>query len=237
MYTKELKLWISKLKKHEIFLAKDTYFAYFTDVKEPTFYQLIARLCDKGYIGKISKGLYYKPSIKDPSEEPPIESILEFLTNKGKSGMIAGIAMLNARGYVNDVPQDILIYSSLFDIKTSRVIKNLKVKEVRIDYKNDLIKETVCMLEMLENISLCSDINEDALYNFMKRFSENYDQKILTKVLTNKSYKKRVIYGLKIVLDYFGVDNYLNRYLNTASIYAFPKSLDNILKTNRELNS
>ena len=76
-------------------------------MKEATFYQLLARLNEEKYIGKIAKGLYYKPKKNDFDALPSQEKLLAFFTNKDKNGMIIGRKMLENKGIISD---DVQVY-------------------------------------------------------------------------------------------------------------------------------
>ena len=88
MFTKDIKQWIFSLKDEELILAKVAYEKHFSDMKEATFYQLLARLNEEKYIGKIAKGLYYKPNKEDFNALPSTQKLINFFTNKEKNGIV-----------------------------------------------------------------------------------------------------------------------------------------------------
>mgnify|MGYP007030232643 CR=1 FL=1 len=117
MYTRDIKQWISTLHEEDLILAKKAYEKHFVDMKEATFYQLLARLNEEKYIGKIAKGLYYKPKKNDFDALPSQEKLLAFFTNKDKNGMIIGRKMLENKGVISD---DVQVY----DIITNTIAAN-----------------------------------------------------------------------------------------------------------------
>ncbi len=229
MYTRDIKQWILSLKEEEIVLAKDAYQKYFTQMKEATFYQLLARLNSEKYIAKIAKGLYYKPFKDDFERLPSQDKLLNFFTNKNKNGMIVGANMLKMHDIISDSTETFDIYTNLIEIKTTRYMSNLAIKYVNVDFKNNQITNLIETLELIEIIDNFKNVNYENLYNFLKQFAESYNEDNLYKVLVAKSYKKRNVASLKRILDYFHVENNLARVLNTASKYNFPENIKKAL--------
>lgn len=229
MFTRDIKQWILSLKEGEIILAKSAYTENFSDMKEATFYQLLARLNQEKYIAKISKGLYYKPFKEDFNKLPSQDKLLNFFTNKNKNGLIIGANMLYKYNII-DTKSDIYeIYTNLIEIKTVRYMSNLAIQYVNVDYKNQLITSTIEILEVIEIIDSYKNINYQALNEFLKLYSTNFDEDILYKVIQSHSYKKRNIYTLMNILNHFNVSNNLSRLLNSASKYNFPISIKKAL--------
>lgn len=229
MFTRDIKQWILSLKEGEIILAKSAYTENFSDMKEATFYQLLARLNQEKYIAKISKGLYYKPFKEDFNKLPSQDKLLNFFTNKNKNGLIIGANMLYKYNII-DTKSDIYeIYTNLIEIKTVRYMSNLAIQYVNVDYKNQLITSTIEILEVIEIIDSYKNINYQALNEFLKLYSTNFDEDILYKVIQSHSYKKRNIYTLMNILNHFNVSNNLSRLLNSASKYNFPVSIKKAL--------
>ena len=229
MFTRDIKQWILSLKEGEIILAKSAYTENFSDMKEATFYQLLDRLNQEKYIAKISKGLYYKPFKEDFNKLPSQDKLLNFFTNKNKNGLIIGANMLYKYNII-DTKSDIYeIYTNLIEIKTVRYMSNLAIQYVNVDYKNQLITSTIEILEVIEIIDSYKNINYQALNEFLKLYSTNFDEDILYKVIQSHSYKKRNIYTLMNILNHFNVSNNLSRLLNSASKYNFPISIKKAL--------
>ncbi len=230
MYTRDIKQWIFSLKEEELILVKQAYEKNFTGMKEATFYQLLARLNEEKVIGKIAKGLYFKPKNNDVTILPSFEKLLNFFTNKNKNGMIVGEKMLESYGIITTDSNQYKVYTNVIEIKTKRFISNLVIENVDVDYKNDVVRKTIEVLELIEIIDNYPNANIEALEKVLKEFSELFKEDILFKVLMAKTYKKRNIAALKIILDHYNVANNLSRQLNTASKYSFPKKIEEALK-------
>ena len=229
MFTRDIKQWISTLHEEDLILAKKAYEKYFVDMKEATFYQLLARLNEEKYIRKIAKGLYYKPKKNDFDALPSQEKLLSFFTNKDKNGMIIGRKMLENNGVISDNIQTYDVITNTIEIKTKRYIANLVVENFDVDFKNIKVRKSIEILELIELIDSCENINTEAVKNMINDFIEIYSDDDFFKALNAKGYKKRNVAAVKVILDHYGVNNSLARQLNTASKYAFPEKLKEAL--------
>lgn len=219
MFTKALRSWVEVLKEGEIFLAKETYQEYFLDMEESTFYQLLARIHKEGVIGKLAKGLYYRPYKDLPNEIPSTDQLLDFFTNKNKNGILIGRYMLQDLGIINDASGLYEVLTNTLDIKTQRVMHSVIVKTMQIDFKNKAAIYAIKLLELINIIDNETNIDYHALYNFLVEFALNFDQNVFVKVLQARNYKKRNIANTVIVLEKLKVQNTLSRLLNNASRY------------------
>lgn len=223
MYTRDIKQWISSLKDGSIILAKTAYETHFSDMKEATFYQLLARLNEEKYIGKVAKGLYFKPYKDQVDNLPDPSKLLDFFTSKYKNGMVIGGKMLLEKGIIKEDSNPYYnVITNTIEIKTKRYISNLIIETVDIDYKNAKVRESIEMLELIEIIDEYDNYDKDKLDEFIENFAKNYSETVFNKVLTAKTYKKRNIAAVKLVLDYYNISNNLSRQLNTASKYQLP---------------
>lgn len=229
MFTKDIKQWILSLKEGEIILAKTAYLENFSNMKEATFYQLLARLNQEKYLAKISKGLYYKPFKDDFTKLPGEDKLLNFFTNKNKNGLIIGANMLYKYNIIPNISDKYEIYTNLIEIKTTRFMSNLAIKFLNVDFKNVCISKSIEILELIEIIDDFSNVNLEALYEYLSLFVSIYNEDVIYKILENHNYKKRNIYTLMIILKEFNIDNNLSRLLNSASKYNFPNTIKKAL--------
>ncbi len=232
MFTENLRSWVKMLKEGEIFFAKDAYSDYFQDMDETTFYQLLARLYKNKLVGKLDKGLYYRPYSSDPSLEPSTEDIVKFFTNNNKNGMLVGGKMLLNLGIVEANSEPLIIYTNALEIKSVRKIKNITLKTVNIDFKNESNVRAIEMLELIEIIDNYENISYDMLYNFLVLYAHNYDQEALVNVIHAKSFKKRNIAVIYDILEHFKIKNNLCKLLNKASRYEKCNAIEKILENN-----
>lgn len=225
MFTRNLRSWVAMLKEGEIFLAKNAYQEYFSDMEEATFYQLLARIYKEKCVGKLAKGLYYRPYYDDYNREPSIDKVLDFFTNKYKNGTVVGQYMLADLGLITNPQGKYEVYTNCFEIKTQRIMGDAIVKSVKIDYKNPRLLYCLRMLEIVEIIDDFENVNLNKLFKFMVEFATNFDQQSFMKVLEAKNYKKRNVACIYEILTHFRVQNTLVRLLNSASKYNESKNI------------
>ena len=232
MFTENLRSWVKMLKEGEMFFAKEAYQEYFQDMDETTFYQLLARLYKNKLIGKLDKGLYFRPYSSDPSLEPSHQDIISFFTNNNKNGMLVGASMLKRLGIIEEEDLNLTIYTNVLEIKSVRKIKGITLKTVNIDFRSIDNVRSLEMLELVEIIDSYSNINYDKLYNFLVLFAHSYNQEALVNVLHAKSFKKRNIAVIYDILEHFNIPNTLTKLLNKASRYEKCEAIEKILENN-----
>lgn len=221
MFTKSLRAWVDMLKEGEIFLAKVAYEEYFADMEEATFYQLLARLHKEKSLGKLAKGLYYRPYANDITlqKKPSEEKLVEFFTNKNKNGMVVGSHLYKKLNLIDETNSNYQVYTNVFEIKSVRVLHGFEVKTVNIDFRNENYLRNIAMLEVINDIDRYDNVNIEALAEFIKDYALHFDQSALAKVLAVKSYKKRNIAIIMDILNCYNVRNTLSKLLNKASKY------------------
>lgn len=219
MFTRNIRNWIDMLKEGELFFAKQTYADYFEDMQENTFYQLLARLSKENTIKSISKGLYYKPYSNDFNKEPSTKDIIDFLTNKGRNGCQVGGNMYSDLGISDNVSDFNYVFTNIFLIKSIRKIGDLSIFYLDVDYRNESYYNIINCLELIEHIQDFANINYENLYTFFKNFASKYSQSALFRIVSLRSYKKRVLAAVSLILKKFEINNTLNKILNKASKY------------------
>ena len=137
--------------------------------------------------------------------------------------------MLSDLGIIseNDLPYE--IYTNTLEIKSVRNIRNISLRTINVDFKNENNQLNIRMLELIENIDKYSNVNLDKLADFIILYAHNYDQESLMNILYQKSYKKRNIAIIYDILEHFHVANTLMRLLNKASRYEKSKYIEEIL--------
>lgn len=77
-------------------------------------------------------------------------------------------------------------------------------------------------LEILQNYYNIEDINKKALIAYMEKFAQSYSDKATVYVLEHMKYQKSTIAFLESFLNYLHVENTLDRFLSSMSVYAKP---------------
>lgn len=197
-------------------------------VSEEAYYQSLGRLCDKGIIAKVSKGVYCRPrktryGVILPSEQ----EIVETFTNK-ETGMVVGYRLYNALNLTTQVSKNSEIYSCGFEGKTRR-IGNVNMTYYPLKYSQDVIK-TVEWLEVLDHYYEIQDLNRNAFRKYLSEFTKYYNEDVCKQVLSTVKYPKRTIAFAHQALNYNGRENSLGRYLSSLSEYRIP-SMEEIYET------
>ena len=104
-------------------------------------------------------------------------------------------------------------------------MKAITVKKVdmAITEKNKLYIE---VLEIIENSNAIQDFNNRGFFKLMEEFVGRYDIQTMTYILNNLSYKKQTIFNLNKILEKFGKESGLERYLNATSRYKVNKAYE-----------
>lgn len=218
-YSEIVRNELNKYHKNEIIFASKLYKEklYNKNVTETSFYKILERMYKNKEIEKLSKGIYYFPRITKFGVVPISDEEIISIFTKNNEGMIVGYNLYNKLNLTTQISKKIIIYSSNVD-NDIKNIRNIEIKNVNIKYSKEYIK-IIEMLEVLQNFYKIEDLNYNAFYNYVKKFSTTYNEKFTDIVLENINYKKSTISFLKNILNYFEVENNLNQYLSSLSNY------------------
>jgi len=218
-YSEIVRNELNKFHKNEIIFASKLYKEklYNKNVTETSFYKILERMYKNKEIEKLSKGIYYFPRITKFGVVPISDEEIISIFTKNNEGMIVGYNLYNKLNLTTQISKKIIIYSSNVD-NDIKNIRNIEIKNVNIKYSKEYIK-IIEMLEVLQNFYKIEDLNYNAFYNYVKKFSNTYNEKFTDIVLENMNYKKSTISFLKNILNYFEVENNLNQYLSSLSNY------------------
>ncbi len=230
MYTFEIKQWIFSLKEEEIILASKVYKERFSYMKETTFHQLLARLNDENYIGKISKGVYFKPREKEPYKLPSHENLINFFTGKDKNGMIVGQKMLSKYNIIFNTNNKYRLFTNLIEIKTTRKISNIEVEYLNVDFKNLSVRKIIELLELVNTIEDEKAYSLEAMKEMIENSIYYYDEAAMKKIIETKRYMKRDYKALSLLLKHYNVGNSIDSYLNKNSVYKIPNAILRIVE-------
>lgn len=88
--------------------------------------------------------------------------------------MIIGRKMLENKGIISDDVQVYDIITNTIEIKTKRYIANLVVENVDVDFKNVNVRKSIELLELIELIDSCENVNNEAVKNMVNDFISTY---------------------------------------------------------------
>lgn len=191
----------------------------FANIPEPTFHKVVSRMTAKGELQRLTKGIYCKPKQgrfgKVLSSE---KNILEYyLGERGNQGVIIGYQLFNKYGLTTQISKVVEAYSKIIT-QNNKTIKNVKARKINLKLDSITIK-MIELLEILQEYMNIEDLNKKNFIKYLGETTKYYDEQVIDKVLNSMNYKKSTIASLKNVLDYYGVNNNLSKYLNGTSKY------------------
>ena len=128
---------LNNYKENELIFASKLYKEKLYEyINETNFYKMLERMCKNKELLKISKGIYYKPTITKYGMVSPTEKqIIETFT-KNNTGMIIGYKMYNDLKLTTQVSKNIEILSSNLDNHLKR-INHITIRKIELNYTNE----------------------------------------------------------------------------------------------------
>jgi hypothetical protein len=182
----------------------------------------LGRLSKSGKIERLSKGVYYKPTItKYGSLKPNENEILKMLLFKKNKAYISGAAAFNKLGLTTQVPNVIEIRGN----NSSRLMKigklRIKFKKSDIEFKPDDV-QILQLIDSLQEIRKISDTNVKTVYTEIgSRILGLTENKIKRLVLFAKKRKPQVraLVGSILEKNYPDIAESLLKTLNPLTTY------------------
>ena len=206
--------------KYEVLSRSSSHSQSFSTIPEMTYYKTLERMCKKGFLVHLTKGLYYRPKNTRFGTVPISEKDIVDHYIKDNQGIVVGYRLYNQKGLTTQISKRVEILSSAVPGKKKN-IHNVYVMNINIS----LTPETITIietLEILQNYKSIEDINNSALAAYMKEFARQYSDEDTVYVLKNRKYKKSTIAFLESFLNHFQVKNSLNQFLSSLSSYNIP---------------
>ena len=209
-------------KPHELIFASKLFSEKLEDeVSEAAYYKTLERMCKSRKLVKAAKGTYYIPKASRFGTIPLSEEEIISAFTKAESGTIVGYSLYNQLGITTQISKATEVLSSALDSQT-KTIRNVVVHYLPLRY-TEAVKQTVQALDVLQNIEHIQEINYRALVSYTKSIADNYDQSVFEEVIVKRKYPKATIAFLQSILDYYGKENQLNKYLSSLSTYKYPR--------------
>lgn len=219
-YANYIETIIEHEPENKLLEASALYSQSFSTIPEMTYYKTLERMCKKGILVHLTKGLYYRPKNTQFGTVPISEKDIVDHYIKDNQGIVVGYRLFNQKGLTTQISKRVEVLSSAVPGKKKN-IHNIYVMNISISLtpKTIPIIET---LEILQNYTSIENINNTALAAYMKDFARHYADEATVYVLKNRKYKKSTIAFLESFLNYFKVENTLNQFLSSLSSYAIP---------------
>lgn len=208
--------------ENQLIFASQLYQQKFSDIlTESAYYKAIERLCKEKMLARIAKGVYCRPKQGRYGMLMPTEQdIIRFFTEK-EQGTVVGYALYNRMNLTTQIGKNVEIYSSVPDQQIKR-IGSVVLKQRQMKFSQDVVR-TLHMLEVLKNYTEIQDLNLHQFLSQYEAFAEEYSERAFDYVYHHVRYPKSTISFLREGLNYYGVENHLNRYLSSLSAYQHPK--------------
>lgn len=219
-YANYIETIIEQEPENKLLEARTLYNQSFSTIPEMTYYKTLERMCKKGFLVHLTKGLYYRPKNTRFGTVPISEKDIVDHYIKDNQGIVVGYRLYNQKGLTTQISKRVEILSSAVPGKKKN-IHNVYVMNINISLTPETIP-IIETLEILQNYKSIEDINNSALAAYMKEFARQYSDEDTVYVLKNRKYKKSTIAFLESFLNHFQVKNSLNQFLSSLSSYNIP---------------
>ena len=189
-------------------------------VGEDAYYQSLGRMCKAGTLCRIAKGTYYRPKICKYGIVPPSQKEIVAAFTEPDKGTVVGYSLYNSLKLTTQVAKTIEVLSSEVEQQTKN-ISGVLLKSCDLHYTPE-VKDVIHMLDVLQNFENIQDLNYHQFISFCKNFANSYDESSFERVLQKQRYQKKTISFLRNILDYYDVENSLNKHLSALSEYRHP---------------
>lgn len=214
---------LQELQKHKIIISHHIYQNLFQSVmSEASFLRQLNRMCAKGALIALGKGIYCLPQ-KTPFGSLPVseKDIIDYFKGHDSSnGFLLGYDLYNANGITTQISKCKLIYSTKID-KNSSTIGNITVRKLSPLFRKNHIP-LLELMYILENFHNIEDLNQIAFAAYLKKAVTYYSDNLLIEISAYMKYKKRTLAFLKEILDHYGLKNNVAMYLSATSNYYIP---------------
>lgn len=219
-YANYIETIIEHEPENKLLEASALYSQSFSTIPEMTYYKTLERMCKKGFLVHLTKGLYYRPKNTRFGTAPISEKDIVDHYIKDNQGIVVGYRLYNQKGLTTQISKRVEILSSAVPGKKKN-IHNVYVMNISISLTPETIP-IIETLEILQNYKSIEDVNNTALAAYMKEFAIEYSDEATVYVLKNRKYKKSTIAFLESFLNHFQVKNSLNQFLSSLSSYNIP---------------
>lgn len=213
---------LAEFEANELIIASKLYKEKLSgQITEAAYYKTLQRMCESGELVKIAKGTYHLPKVSKYGIVPPSEKEIVTAFTENETGTVIGYSLYNALNLTTQIPKTITVMSSALEGLT-KSIRNVIVYQVPLEFSKE-ITSMIHGLEVLQNFNSIQDINYLAFLKFSEELALSYNPEIFEEIVNTKTYKKSTISFLYEILNYYNVQNNLNKYLSALSEYKHPK--------------
>ena len=212
---------MEQFTENELIFASKLYTEQLSEaVSEETYYQTLSRMCKAGSLCRIAKGTYYRPKTSKYGIVPPSQKEIVAAFTEPDKGTVVGYSLYNSLKLTTQVAKTVEVLSSRMEQQT-KTISNVFLQFCDLVYTPE-VKRTLHVLEVLQNFGEIQDLNYRQFLSFCEQFAHEYDASALEQVIQKMRYQKKTISFLRNILNHYGVENNLNKYLSALSEYKHP---------------
>lgn len=214
--------YLVRFGENELIISSEVYKNELSGkIRAEAYYKALERMCAKGELDKIAKGIYYKPKKTKYGVIPPSDQDIVDTFINNNQGTVVGYSIYNELGLTTQVPKKIEVLTSRLAGQT-KTIRDVSVKYVDLLFTNRNVTMIQAM-DVIENYYKIQDKDYCAMMRFFDTFSSQYDEVTFEYVHSKMHYHKSSIAFLSEILCYYGVTNHLDKYLSTLSKYKHPR--------------
>lgn len=212
---------MEQFPENELIFASKLYTEQLSEaVSKGTYYQTLSRMCKAGSLCRIAKGTYYRPKTSKYGIVPPSQKEIVAAFTEPDKGTVVGYSLYNSLKLTTQVAKTVEVLSSRMEQQT-KTISNVFLQFCDLVYTPE-VKRTLHVLEVLQNFGEIQDLNYRQFLSFCEQFAHEYDASALEQVIQKMRYQKKTISFLRNILNHYGVENNLNKYLSALSEYKHP---------------
>jgi hypothetical protein len=220
--TSEVKEIILQLPKNQLFNSREIYERYFIDFcMESTYSKIINRMQKDELIYMLQKGIFYLPKYRNGKRINIRQyQIKSFVFSNNNDGTLVGDGLYYRLKLSKVIAKEYLYYTNRID-ELSKKIGNARFLFLPFDF-DPTTTSIIQLMDILCGFHKIANLDLDQFHQFLDSSVKLYDDIAFYEIHKIMKYPKHVIAFLKTILDHFGIDNVLERYLSTRSIYKIP---------------
>ncbi|HAQ56229.1 MAG TPA: hypothetical protein DCR44_02330 [Acholeplasmatales bacterium] len=185
------------------------------------FYKTLERMVASNDLGKLAKGIYYRPiqskyGVIPPSEENIIKTFIE----QESDGMEVGYGLYNRLGLSTQIAKVRSFFLNERSFESKNVM-NLTFHSVPLKF-DEPVKDQVALLEVLQDYASIQNLDKNAFHRFLAETIRDYRDEVLDEILRAKRYRPSVLAFYRDVLNEYSVQNEIIKYLSPSSDYHIP---------------
>jgi len=220
--TNEVKEIIQELPKNQLFNSREIYERYFSDFcMESTYLKILNRMQKNELIFMLQKGIFYLPKYQNGKRVNIRQyQIKSYIFSSKNDGVLIGEGLYYRLKLSKVIAKEYLYYTNQIDVKSKKV-GNARFINLPFDF-DPATSFIIQLMDILHNFHKIVNIDLNEFHKFLYLNIKLYDDVIFYEIQRYMKYPKHVIAFLKTILDDLGVDNVLDKYLSTRSIYKIP---------------